>query len=355
MYAALKKVCRNVRWKTSVTQYEMNGLKNTAKLIREIESGTYKLSEYQEFEIYEPKKRHITATRIRDRQVQRSLCDNYLYEILTKSFIYSNGACQKGKGTDFVLKDFKKQLQGYYRRRGSEGYYLKCDIHHFFESINHDILKEKLRGHIESEHVLQMVFTIIDSFGEVGLGLGSQVSQLLALFYLDELDHIIKEKLKIEVYTRYMDDFILISESKDKLLEAREVIEAYLAGICLELNEKTVLQRLQYGVMYLHWKFVITGGGKVLMLPDRKRCTKRRHKLKRLLCLVDKGDLSIDQILQVSASMKSHLSKGNSYKARSEIDHLIYGYLVNRKENYHEQKVLLSGRSERYDSCAFHL
>lgn len=75
MYKALKKCCKNVRWKTSVTQYELNGLKNTARVISVIESGKYKLLPYQEFEIYEPKHRHITATRIRDRQVQRSLCD----------------------------------------------------------------------------------------------------------------------------------------------------------------------------------------------------------------------------------------------------------------------------------------
>lgn len=86
MYKALKRACKNVRWKTSVTQFELNGLKNTAKSIREIENGKYKLSKYQEFEIYEPKHRHITATRIKDRQIQRSICDNYFYPNITKSF-----------------------------------------------------------------------------------------------------------------------------------------------------------------------------------------------------------------------------------------------------------------------------
>ena len=113
MYKGLKRSCKNVRWKTSVTQYEINGLKNTAKLIRDIKNGKYKLSKYQEFEIFEPKRRHITATRIKDRQVQRSLCDTTLYDLLTKSFIQDNCACQKGKGTVFAMKRLKKRLQRY--------------------------------------------------------------------------------------------------------------------------------------------------------------------------------------------------------------------------------------------------
>ena len=323
MYKGLKKCCNNVRWKTSVSQFEMNGLKNTAKALRDIKSGKYKLSEYQNFTIYEPKLRHITATKIRDRQIQRSMCDTTLYDLLTKSFIHSNGACQKGKGTTFVLNDFKKQLQKYYRKHGNDGYYLKCDIHHFFENINHDILKDKLAERIDDEHILYMVYMIIDSFGDKGLGLGSQVSQLLALFYLDELDHIIKEKLHIKVYTRYMDDFVLVSESKEQLIKAKKYIEAYLAGIDLELNNKTVLQKVKYGIMYLHWKYKITDTGKVLMLPDKKRCTKRRHKIKRLINAYKANKITKERLLQIVNAMKAHLAKGNAYKAIKEIDDMI--------------------------------
>lgn len=63
-----------------------------------------------------------------------------------------------------------------------------------------------------------MVFRIIDSFdGEVGLGLGSQISQIMELLVLNDLDHYIKERLKIKYYIRYMDDFILIHPDKEYL------------------------------------------------------------------------------------------------------------------------------------------
>ena len=89
MYKGLKKCCNNVRWKTSVSQFEMNGLKNTARALRDIKSGKYKLSEYQNFTIYEPKLRHITATKIRDRQIQRSMCDTTLYMIYLQNPSYT--------------------------------------------------------------------------------------------------------------------------------------------------------------------------------------------------------------------------------------------------------------------------
>lgn len=323
MYKGLKLSCKNVRWKSSVSQFELNALKNTAKAIRSISNGTYKLSDYQKFTIYEPKLRHITATRIKDRQIQRSLCDTVLYKEITKSFIHSNGACQRGKGIDFVLKDFKNQLHKFYRKHSNDGYYLKCDIHHFFESIDHDVLKAKLRKRIEDKHILDMVNMVIDSFGDKGLGLGSQISQLMALFYLDELDHIIKEKLHIKFYTRYMDDFILVSHDKAELLNARKVIKEYLLSIGLSLNNKTTLQKVKFGIMYLHWKYVITDSGKILMLPDKKRLTKRKRKIKKLVKMFDEGKISYKNFMQSINGVKAYLSKGNSCKALQEINKII--------------------------------
>ena len=40
-------------------------------------------------------------------------------------------------------------------------------------------------------------------------------SQLLAIYYLNNLDHFIKEKLKCKYYIRYMDDLIIIDSNKD--------------------------------------------------------------------------------------------------------------------------------------------
>ena len=84
LYKGLQKSQRNVMWKDSVAGYSINALKNTYKLRQSLLNGTYKMSQYQRFKIYEPKKRDILATRIQDRQYQRSICDNILYPQTTK-------------------------------------------------------------------------------------------------------------------------------------------------------------------------------------------------------------------------------------------------------------------------------
>ena len=87
LYKGLKESCRNIRWKDSTVGYEGNALKNTYRLRQTLLNGTYKIDRYQHFTIYEPKRRDIVATRLKDRQFQRSLCDNGFYEQITKSFI----------------------------------------------------------------------------------------------------------------------------------------------------------------------------------------------------------------------------------------------------------------------------
>lgn len=95
---ALKRCCRNVRWKPSVTGYEHNAARNTYALARSLENGRYQIDPYQRFMVYEPKKREIVATRLKDRQFQRSLCDNVLYDEITRHFIADNCACLRGRG-----------------------------------------------------------------------------------------------------------------------------------------------------------------------------------------------------------------------------------------------------------------
>lgn len=78
LYDAMQHCANGVRWKASVIKYLQNGLTNTEKLRQELLSGTYRLGKQIEFKVYEPKERTVVAMRFRDRQVQRSLLQNYL-------------------------------------------------------------------------------------------------------------------------------------------------------------------------------------------------------------------------------------------------------------------------------------
>ena len=317
--------CRNVRWKTSVVQYELNALKNTAKLVKDLESGKYKISEYQHFTITEPKKRDITATKIKDRQVQRAMCNAELYEELTRSFIYDNAACQIGKGNTFAVNRLKYHLQRLYREGNSESaYFLKCDIHHFFESIPHAVLIKEVKKRVHNPEIRDLVIDVINSFdGDNGLGLGSQISQLLALATLDRLDHIIKEELHIKHYIRYMDDFILIHEDKEYLKYCLSVIEEHLKSIELELNSKTSLQPIRHGITFLNWQYFITETGKVILTQTRKRNNRRKRKLNKMI----NKNVSKDQLDQTLNGIIAHFKDGNCYKMSCELIDIYEKYI----------------------------
>lgn len=111
LYKAARKCSAGSMWKSGTALYRWDALENSVKLQNAFRDGTYKLQRYQRFDITRPKPRQITATRIRDRHIQRSACDNVLYARLTRSFIHNNGACQVGKGVDFELNRVKCGLQ----------------------------------------------------------------------------------------------------------------------------------------------------------------------------------------------------------------------------------------------------
>lgn len=146
------------------------------------------------------------------------MCDEVLAPILDKKLIYDNSACRIGKGTHFAIGRVSKFLHDFYKKNGANGYFLKCDIRKFFDNIDHEVLRRKLATVIEDKQVLSLLYQIIDSFEVTsgkGLPLGNQTSQWFAIFYLDGFDRLIKEKLKIKYYSRYMDDYVLIHHDKD--------------------------------------------------------------------------------------------------------------------------------------------
>lgn len=159
---------------------------------------------------------------------------------------------------------------------------LKCDIRPYFQSIRHDVAKAAIRKRVTDTQIAERACEIVDSFGEIGLGLGSQVSQLVALAVLDDLDHFIKERLRIKHYIRYMDDFILVHEDKEYLRQCKKEIEARLFALGLQLNDKTALYPLRQGVKLLQWRFIVTDTGAIIRKMGKKKQSKQRRKLKKL-------------------------------------------------------------------------
>ena len=129
-------------------------------------------------------------------------------------------------------------------------YILKCDISKFFASIDHEIMKKEIKRRIKDKDALKIVFDIIDSNTE-GLYIGSMTNQILAIFYLNDMDHFIKEKLKINYYVRYQDDFLLFHESKEYLKYCLQEIKIFLEKGKLSLNSKTRIYKNTNNFLFL--------------------------------------------------------------------------------------------------------
>lgn len=321
LYQGLNKCRRNVMWKDSVAGYSINNLKNTYKLRQSLLKQTYKIDPYQIFRLYEPKEREIVATRIKDRQFQRSLCDNVLYPEVTKSFIYDNCACQRGKGVDFALDRLNCHLQRHFRQHGLQGWVLQCDIRHFFAETPHAVAKAAIAKRVSCPAAVKRAGEIIDSFGgDKGIGLGSQVSQITQLAVLDDLDHYIKERLRIKGYIRYMDDFLLIHPDREYLERCLQDITGRLAAIGLELNKKTHIFPISQGVVFLKWHFYLTATGKVIRRMSRKSICKERRKLRKLKNLLDEGRITMQDVRNNYQSWKANAKRGNTRSLLLKMD-----------------------------------
>ena len=254
--------------KDTVIWAKHNILERVYYLYSSIIQGTYKIAPYNKVRITFPKQREALATSLKDRAFQRSLVDNYFYNELTRHFIYENCACLKGKGTDFARKLFNKQLiSARSKYKTTKIFALKCDIHHFFESIDHKVMEKLLTKYIRDPWARSEAMRVVNSFDK-GLGLGSQISQLTESAYLSPMDHFIKEVLHIKYYVRYMDDFILLHPNKQHLKYCLQEIGKLLQTISLTYNpEKTQIISLYHQkVTFLGFKYGYSKTGKIIRI-----------------------------------------------------------------------------------------
>lgn len=127
-------------------------------------------------------------------------------------------------------------------------YCLKLDIKKFFYNINHEILINNLKREIKDKKFMKLLEKIISiNESDKGLPLGFYTSQWLANWYLEKLDHYIKEDLHVKYYVRYMDDMVLFCSNKRKLHTKWKKIRLYLkTELDLDLKENSQLFRFSY-------------------------------------------------------------------------------------------------------------
>ena len=328
MYRAFRKAKCGKGYRKSSARFDLAALDGVNALIQQLEGKTYKISEYTEFKVYEPKERVIQTTSFKDKVIQHCLCDNVLIPRLQQIFIYDNCAGQKGKGTLFGLNRLSEQMQQFYERYGMDGYILKCDVRKFFYSISHPQLKDMVHYHFADDpDICWLCDLFIDSTEGKGIPLGHQINQGFALLYLDGLDKLIKGELGIEYYGRYMDDFYLVHPSKDYLKWCLETISVYLDTLDLALNGKTQIFPFKNGVNYLGFHTYITAAGVPIRRLKNQNKRNAQKKFVRMAKRVAAGKLSEERFRNSYNAWKNHISHGNCYNLGKSMDDKIRNIL----------------------------
>lgn len=328
------------RDKKPLVRFEMCMLSNVYDLYRRLKQGTFRFGRYTSFVVYEPKMREIQTLHYCDRIVQHVLCDDLLMPYFSKRAIIDNCVCQIGKGTHFAMRRFEGMLQAFIRKHGTGGYFLKCDILKYFPSIPHSKLKEVFCSQIKDERVKSLVGNCIDSYHtrleyldrygivpikndakitERGIPIGNQTSQVFGMFYLNSVDRLVKEKLRIKVYSRYMDDFLLVHEDKEYVRTALAEIQKLIESLGLTLNSKTQIFPLKNGVTYLGFRYFVTPTGKIIKTVKKRTKTRMRWRARLLKKAYFDGVIDGERVKMSLAAIRGHLMYGKCFKIQTEL------------------------------------
>lgn len=265
--------------KRDVIQFRKRLTKNLLSLRDDILSSNITVGNYKRFFVYEPKKREICTVPFYERVLQHAIVN--LCEPRFEAYqIETSYACRKEKGIDGAMKKARDYS-------GAFSWYLKLDVHRYFDSVDHVVLQKILERLFKDSRLLELFWKIIDSYQTVpgrGIPIGNLTSQYFANIYLSTLDHYIKEQLNISGYVRYMDDFVLFANCKEELQFALERVNTYLTErLNLTLNEPQ-LNRCKCGLTYLGYR----------LYPEKTKLSQRSKKRFRKKIRVAESNLRTD-------------------------------------------------------------
>ncbi|MBQ9181211.1 MAG: RNA-directed DNA polymerase [Bacilli bacterium] len=284
-------VLKRVRNKKKVNKFESRKMEHIINIKKRLESKDFRFDKYNIFMISDPKARIVMSQNIEDKIINHLIAKYVLVKVFEPIYPDCMVATRKNKGTSYGIKLLLKYLNNL---KESNFYVLKLDISKYFYNIDHDVLKGMLRKKIKDKDSINILDSIIDStnYGYVnkkiiklknekisclnsfnknkeineiplykynkGVGLGDQTSQSFGLIYLSEFTRFLKQKLNLKYVINYMDDFVILHESKNYLKKCLDLIIDKLNEYKLELNKKkTKIDSIKNGIDFLGYRFYI--------------------------------------------------------------------------------------------------
>jgi RNA-directed DNA polymerase len=326
---AWRKARKGKTKKIYVMEFEKDTLSNLIKLQKELKYQTYIPNPLKTFILRDPKTRKISKSAFRDRIVHHAI-HNVLEPIFEKTFIYDSCANRRGKGNLFAIKRFYKFIKkvskngkqsGWYNQNQVKGYCLKADVKHYFEEVNHSVLLDLIKKKINDKKIINLIQKILSNHtGKIlgkGMPLGNLTSQFFANVYLNELDYFVKHKLIQKYYIRYVDDFIILNSSKEKLFQIKKEIDNFLSEkLRLQLHpEKTKIISLSKNIDFVGFRNFY-----YYTLLRKRNIKKMLNKIKRY----KKEEIPKTKILESFQGWQAYAKWANTLNLRKRIVKSIY-------------------------------
>jgi retron-type reverse transcriptase len=326
LFDAARRAADGKKSRPDVAAFRANLEPELYRLQRQLAGGSYRPGPYRAFRILDPKPRLISAAPFRDRVVHHALT-NMVEPIFERRFVPYSFACRAGFGTHKALAHARRACARY-------SSVLKLDVQKYFPSIDHLILEDLLARVIHCPDTLRLIKLIIASSnppeepqyfpGDTlftpherrrGLPLGNQTSQFFANVYLNPMDHMIVRNLRPGAYARYVDDFLLFSDSKEQLHEMHRRIREFLYGFRLTLHPgKSRVYWCRDGFPFLGFRLFPTHSR--LARPNVVRF---RRRLRRLHADYHAGLIDRNAVNQSVQAWIGHAMHGDTWRLREQI------------------------------------
>jgi RNA-directed DNA polymerase len=265
LYSYWRKAKRNKSQSLRVQRFGDDPLRHLLTVQRRLRERTYTFGPYKEFTVREKKFRHVVDAPMKDRIVHWMLYQ-YMLPIWQPRFIADTFGNLTGRGTHAAVRRLAE-----FARVPRNVWVLQLDISKYFYSVNHSLLKARVLRYIDDQDIRSLLVSLVDSFRTdsqyddlfpvdgmyrqtraKGMPIGNLSSQLFANIFLSDFDHWIKQDMRIKAYVRYVDDMVILAETRAELLELSTAIVQKLAADGLTIHPKKVrLAPVAQGVPFL--------------------------------------------------------------------------------------------------------
>lgn len=309
LYVAYKQAAKGKRFQSDVLEFNSRLEENLIDIQNKLMWRTWTPSRFSAFNKYEPKWRYIEAPPFKDRVVHHSLVKE-IEPLFEQKFIWHSYACRVGRGNHKAVQLVQSFLRSE-NAKHNKVYALKADIAAYFASVDHQALVRVLQRTIRDKEVLRLCWLIIDACGVdcCGIPVGALTSQLFANVYLNQLDHYVKDQLGVKPYVRYMDDFIILSNSKTQLWDLLYHIDVFLSEtLSLRLNPKTDIFPVSQGIDFCGYRIWATH-----ILPRKRNVKRAKNRFDKLAAQYSRGEIDLDDVSPSVMSFLGYMKHCNGY------------------------------------------